>query len=252
MSEPTRYFYDTEFLENGSTIDLISIGIVAEDGREYYAVNEKAEAGISDNNLGKRITQHTWLMSNVVPHLPLRPDQPTITKHHNGYNYWLDMDSPLIKPLRLIRNEIRAFLTGEPELWAYYAAYDHVALMQLWGPMIRKPSHLPMWTNDIQQHLHQLGVTHDALPPQPDNAHHALADARWVKQAWEKLQTIIPAALVREIANTAIADAIARELHDALKDAPTTGHPDWIHRRVHALNRYHDRYHHQPPPQQAN
>ncbi len=32
----TRYFYDCEFLENGNTIELISIGIVADDGREYY------------------------------------------------------------------------------------------------------------------------------------------------------------------------------------------------------------------------
>jgi hypothetical protein len=27
-----RYFYDTEFLEDGKTIELISIGIVCEDG----------------------------------------------------------------------------------------------------------------------------------------------------------------------------------------------------------------------------
>ena len=34
-----RYFYDTEFIEDGRTIELISIGVVAEDGREYYAVS---------------------------------------------------------------------------------------------------------------------------------------------------------------------------------------------------------------------
>lgn len=34
-----RYFYDTEFIEDGQTIELVSIGIVAEDGREYYAVS---------------------------------------------------------------------------------------------------------------------------------------------------------------------------------------------------------------------
>lgn len=34
-----KFFYDTEFIEDGKTIDLISIGIVAEDGLEYYAVN---------------------------------------------------------------------------------------------------------------------------------------------------------------------------------------------------------------------
>ena len=34
-----RYFYDTEFIDNGRIIDLISIGVVAEDGREFYAVS---------------------------------------------------------------------------------------------------------------------------------------------------------------------------------------------------------------------
>lgn len=38
-----RYFFDTEFHEDGQTIDLISIGIVAEDGREFYAVSRDAQ-----------------------------------------------------------------------------------------------------------------------------------------------------------------------------------------------------------------
>ena len=36
-----RIFYDTEFLDDGKTIDLISIGMVAEDGRELYAVSSE-------------------------------------------------------------------------------------------------------------------------------------------------------------------------------------------------------------------
>ena len=34
-----RYFYDTEFIEDGTTIDLVSIGVVDETGREFYAVS---------------------------------------------------------------------------------------------------------------------------------------------------------------------------------------------------------------------
>jgi hypothetical protein len=34
-----RYFYDTEFIDDGYNIELISIGVVAEDGREYYAIS---------------------------------------------------------------------------------------------------------------------------------------------------------------------------------------------------------------------
>jgi hypothetical protein len=30
-----RFWFDTEFIEDGKTIDLMSIGVVAEDGRKY-------------------------------------------------------------------------------------------------------------------------------------------------------------------------------------------------------------------------
>ena len=38
-----RYFYDTEFIDNGRIIDLISIGVAAEDGREFYAVSAERQ-----------------------------------------------------------------------------------------------------------------------------------------------------------------------------------------------------------------
>jgi uncharacterized protein YjfI (DUF2170 family) len=40
-----KYFYDTEFIDNGRIIDLISIGVVAEDGREYYAISTEFNRG---------------------------------------------------------------------------------------------------------------------------------------------------------------------------------------------------------------
>ena len=40
-----RYFYDTEFIEDGTTIDLVSIGVVDEHGREFYAVSTEFDPG---------------------------------------------------------------------------------------------------------------------------------------------------------------------------------------------------------------
>ena len=34
-----RYFYDCEFIEDGRSVDLVSIGVVDEYGREFYAVS---------------------------------------------------------------------------------------------------------------------------------------------------------------------------------------------------------------------
>jgi hypothetical protein len=175
-----RYFYDTEFIEDGSTIDLISIGIVAEDGREYYAVNSDMPVN--------RISAHTWLMFNVVPSLPVTAGtlRQIEKRRKHGESVFprptmdldLDTSSTLLRPRWLIANEVREFLLAgdKPELWAWYAAYDHVALCQLWGSMISLPAGLPMYTNDIKQECDRLG--NPRLPEQPEGEHNALQDAR--------------------------------------------------------------------------
>lgn len=186
-----RYYYDTEFLEDGSTIALISIGIVNEDGEAYYAVNAEVGESIEPGDLGLRIAASDWLMENVVPHLPLRVPCGRI----NGVktNRWapppLDMKSTTVRPAWVIANEVREFLAeggDDIELWADYAAYDHVALMQLYGPMICRPKHIPMFTNDIQQAARMVGGL-DYLPAQEGTAHNALEDALHVKHCYDVL-----------------------------------------------------------------
>lgn len=170
-----RYFYDTEFLEDGRTIDLISIGIVADDGREYYAINDEMPVD--------RIRHHRWLMNNVMRHLPLRTPIPSSGWADNRPPpISLDSSDSRLKPLRVIANEVRDFLLADGgdrdsrELWAWYAAYDHVALCQLWGQMIRLPKGIPMYTRDLKQECDRLG--NPTLPEQETGEHDALSDAR--------------------------------------------------------------------------
>lgn len=149
-----RFWFDTEFLENGRTIDLISIGIVAEDGREYYAETEVAQALASSTD---------WLRDNVLPHL-------TGTE----------------KSRFKIPGEIVEFMGQKPEIWAYYADYDWVVLCQLYGRMIDLPRGWPMYCRDVKQLCDSLG--NPKLPEQVSTEHHALADARWTREAWQFLQ----------------------------------------------------------------
>jgi hypothetical protein len=183
----TRYFYDTEFLEDGVTIELISIGIVAEDGREYYAVNAEAP--------WKRIAEHEWLVTNVVPSLPrLGGDarqhwMDSRTRRRNNPLY-IDHSNNSVKPKQQIAADVKHFLlwSGAPELFAWYAAYDHVALAQLFGPMSEMPVGIPYFTNDLKQECARLGYVDSDLPEQPDGVHNALADARHNKIRYEWLK----------------------------------------------------------------
>ncbi|WP_343600948.1 polyadenylate-specific 3'-exoribonuclease AS [Mycobacterium sp.] len=146
-----RYFYDTEFIEDGRTIDLISIGVAAEDGREYYAVSTEFDA----QRAGR------WVRAHVLPKLP----PPA---------------SPLWRSRAAIRADLEAFFgidSGEPvELWAWVAAYDHVALCQLWGPMTGLPAALPRFTRELRQLWEDRG--RPRMPRRPPDAHDALVDAR--------------------------------------------------------------------------
>lgn len=156
-----KYFFDTEFIEDGKTIELISIGIVNEDGQTYYAETPMA----NDLRLtGKFYNGHQfvspdpWITANVVPHL-----------------------KGATKQKGLIASDIINFCNRQsnwPEFWAYYASYDWVALCQLYGRMIDLPIGWPKWCRDLKQIIPP-GVR---LPKQPSGSHDALQDALWVKE----------------------------------------------------------------------
>lgn len=151
-----RYFFDTEFIDDGHTIDLISIGVVADNGREFYAVSNEAElASASD-----------WVWSNVIPHLPPRTDPAWMSRMeiaHRLFRFVGQNGSP-------------------PEFWAYYASYDWVALCQLFGPMIDVPRDWPKWCRDLKQLSEFVGGPRH--PKQVGQEHHALADARWNRELY--------------------------------------------------------------------
>lgn len=149
-----RYFYDTEFIEDGRTIELISIGVVAEDGREYYAVSTEFDP----ERAGK------WVRNNVLPKLPPPSSQVWRTRSRIRLDLekFFGTDAPsVIDPI---------------ELWAWVGAYDHVALCQLWGPMTDLPRAMPRFTRELRQLWEDQGSP--PLPPRSRNVHDALVDAR--------------------------------------------------------------------------
>ncbi|MFV0534553.1 MAG: polyadenylate-specific 3'-exoribonuclease AS [Cumulibacter sp.] len=151
-----RFFYDTEFIEDGVGIDLVSIGIVDETGREYYAISAEHDPSKAG----------AWVRRNVLDQLP-------------------SPSNKLWRSRSTIRDEVLEFLLGPGEsieLWAWVAAYDHVALCQLWGDMTRLPKQIPRFTHELKQRWEDRGSP--KLPPAEANAHDALVDARQNLMRW--------------------------------------------------------------------
>lgn len=156
------YFLDTEFIESGprKPIHLLSIALVSETGREYYA--ESADA--------PRVEANDWVRVNVFPLL----------------------NKILPTPDYQIAKDILAFCNpqkyGKPEFWGYYADYDWVVFCQLFGAMSQLPEGFPMYCRDLKQWCDDLG--NPTLPAQDREEHHALVDARWNRRAWKFLREI--------------------------------------------------------------
>jgi hypothetical protein len=165
-----RYFYDTEFIDDGCTIDLISIGVAAEDGREYYAVSTEFDAERAGS----------WVRTHVLPKLPPPASQ-------------------LWRPRAQIRSDLEMFFDidgAEPiELWAWVGAYDHVALCQLWGPMPHLPAAMPRFTRELRQLWEDRG--RPRLPRRSPDVHDALVDAR---DQLRRYRVITPSATMQSAA----------------------------------------------------
>lgn len=152
-----KYWLDTEFMDDGKTIDLISIGIVAEDGRELY---------LESSDFDKSRANH-WLRGNVLPHLK------------GGESRW---------PIPSIRVTLRDFFDvqdyGKPEIWGWCVGYDFVAFCQIFGTMMDLPEDYPHYFKEFQQVLDERGIADEELPEQEEGLHNALADARHLKRLW--------------------------------------------------------------------
>jgi hypothetical protein len=156
-----KYWIDTEFIEHPCTIDLISIGLVAEDGREFYAESSEVD--------WTKASQ--WTLQTVRPQL----SGQGMPREDIGY-------------------AVRGFTEHDPDpvFWGYFPAYDWIVFCWLFGKMDELPFHFPQLCLDIKQWAIELG--NPELPQQIGARHHALADARWTRDAWKFLSGLDPVA----------------------------------------------------------
>jgi hypothetical protein len=198
--KPTmKYFFDTEFLEGFKkpikwlptignfnkpyhSIQLISIGIVAEDGREYYALSKEYDYSDASD----------WVRQNVI--LPMYKALTPAHKQHSepetfhkyegksnrqiAYEVFRFIHNPVLKKWDdkiAFAEEIveSAYKQGEQphEFYAYYADYDWVVFCSLFGTMMDLPKGFPMYCRDLKQMLDETVMLIDGNQCLSDRLH---------------------------------------------------------------------------------
>lgn len=226
-----KYFIDTEFIEGFHQpkflgipigkkrhfIDLISIGIVCEDGQEYYAVSNEFNPKDADS----------WVKDNVISKLGERY-KPFDTHEYDYLGGSIIANGDTWKSNKQISQEIKMFIyrdgiysSGkvEPrqeniEFYGYYSDYDWVLFCSLFGRMIDLPKGFPMYCKDLKQELDNLSDRVYGVPacirenrastksdrleyikglkgyPKQTNEHNALDDAKWNLELYKFLLSL--------------------------------------------------------------
>jgi hypothetical protein len=219
-----KYWFDTEFLENGDSLDIISLAFVSEDGRELYLVNNECDYSRASS----------WVIENVLAPIGLdhrgysiAPDSPdvhplyldscarsftraeiahkvalflgcveeikTVSQPQSALQLLLAQAPSWAQPLisftgllntRLELKSSYAIIGSTPELWAYYSSFDWRAFCHLFGATADLPRGFPMFCRDVRQERSKRN--YPRLPERSD-LHSALDKARWNKNELCKL-----------------------------------------------------------------
>jgi hypothetical protein len=188
-----KYFIDTEFIEGFHKplfgkrrhfIDLISIGMVAEDGREYYAVS--TDFRVKDCN--------DWVKKNVLPQLPQRHfdlyDSPRVKAEAMAWKSNKEILVDILDFTRCYRDQFFMGTADKPEFYGYYADYDWVLFCSLFGRMLDLPKGFPMYCRDLKQMMDEKGLSSEwkkEVCPDPEGEHNALVDAKWNAKLYQAI-----------------------------------------------------------------
>ena len=181
----TRIFFDTEFTGLHQNTTLISIGLVSECGKTFYAeFIDYDESQVSD-----------WIIDNVISALYLTPGTDNNADPHN---WRLAAETVTIK--EALEHWFKQF--DKVEIWSDCLAYDWVLFCQIFGGAFSIPKNIFYIPGDISTTMMDKGVdpdinreeyandfldVHDISANIVYKKHNALWDAYVIRACWLKL-----------------------------------------------------------------
>jgi len=201
----TKIFFDTEFTGLHQNTTLISIGLVSECGKTFYAEFTDYDKTQVDD----------WLKNNVISKL-MFADKITIPI--SSWEYWISDNSEYSSPIAMafadkdmsqfecigstamVRNRLEKWLSQfeQVEMWGDCLSYDWVLFCQLWNHSFNIPKNIYYIPFDICTLMVAKGIDPDISRDKfamgnlysETSKHNALWDARIIHDCYIELQKL--------------------------------------------------------------
>lgn len=180
----TKVFFDTEFTGLHQNTTLISIGLISECGKTFYAeLNDYDKSQIDE-----------WINKNVVEKLVFNEGNNALI---DNIDFYTDSFDNYVGKCNLIKLKIE--LTKwlqqfeQVEMWSDCLSYDWVLFNQLFGHAFNIPKNVYYIPFDICTLLKAKGIDPDISREEFSNMkensqkHNALWDAKVIKRCYELL-----------------------------------------------------------------
>lgn len=180
-----KIFFDTEFTGLHKNTTLISIGLVDENGRDFYAEFTDYDKSQVD----------TWIRDNVISNLTISNSGSVRERLALGES--VDLVTSFAGRTPYIREELERWLSkyDSVEMWSDCLAYDWVLFNDIFGGAFNIPKNVYYIPFDICTLFKIKGVDPDINREEyagkavfkNKRKHNALHDARVIKACYDKL-----------------------------------------------------------------
>lgn len=187
----TKVFFDTEFTGLHQQTTLISIGLISEDGKTFYAEFTDYDRDQIDD----------WLAENVIKNL-VHKDSPEYQSPDclGGHD---ESKVSFFGNIGYVRHQLEEWFKQfeRVEIWSDCLAYDWVLFCQIFGGAFKVPKNIYYIPFDICTLMKVKGVDPDVnreefvedyffAAPLVAKKHNALWDAVIIQHCYEKLKSI--------------------------------------------------------------